>query len=475
VAFVCLAFALLALATAFEFQRDADQPVGEGELFFEDAATASASIAEATARGVELEEVVRHVRNDLTVEAVSIVAAAGAVEASSSSTLEGTTLENPFLLNGAEGGRFVALATPIVRPLHVGGVEEWEAGTVLYEVLAPLGSGERSVLLHYDVAELLERRARESGVQTETLQLIALGALMALLAGLSLLGRARTARRYSQMEHESHLLRQHSAELAESNSQLSEARRAAERALHLAEEKNRIRAEFVLMINHELRTPLTSVVTGAELLRSDDLGDEQRAVIVDTMVADGRRLQDMIGQILAVARIENRGLAYELGEVSAQSVCDAVTSALPWTVSEHADDHGDYGGATVLTDRTALVHVITSLANNARTHGANEVRIGCTDQLGFDPMHEVGMRPEQAIYFTVADDGPGIAADFLPRVFEKFEKNSFSPGTGLGLYMARMMVEAVEGSLAVHSSPTGTTFAIAVPTAGAELVIEPVP
>lgn len=474
VALACVFIAVVALGTAFAVQRAADKPVGEGELFLEDASTAARSISDAMSRGGDPDDVVRHVRNDLTIEGVSIVAADGAIEASSSATLSGSLLENQFLLGGAERGRFVALAAPITRPLFVDGVVEWEQGTVLYEVLAPLDDGAGSVLLHYDVAELLERRARDSGVQTETLLLIALGALMALLAGLLLLGWARTARRYAQMEHESDLLRQHSSELAQSNQQLSEARRAAERALHLAEEKNRIRAEFVLMINHELRTPLTSVVTGAELMRAEDLSAEQRSVITDAMVSDGRRLQEMIGQMLAVARIENRGLAYELEEISATSVCDAVTSALPWTVSVHAAELNEHRDAFVLTDQTALVHVITSLANNARTHGADDVRIGCTDHLEFEPMHEVGVRPDNAIFFTVADDGPGIAPDFLPRVFEKFEKDSFSPGTGLGLYMARMMVEAVEGSLSVYTSAEGTTFAIAVPLAGAELVTEPV-
>jgi two-component system OmpR family sensor kinase len=63
----------------------------------------------------------------------------------------------------------------------------------------------------------------------------------------------------------------------------------------------------------------------------------------------------------------------------------------------------------------------------------------------------------------VEDDGPGIDPHFLPRAFEKFEKHSSSSGTGLGLYMARLMVEALDGSISVSTSPSGTTFQIAVP------------
>jgi two-component system OmpR family sensor kinase len=78
-------------------------------------------------------------------------------------------------------------------------------------------------------------------------------------------------------------------------------------------------------------------------------------------------------------------------------------------------------------------------------------------------MAEVGERPQHALYVTVADDGPGIPESFVPRVFEKFEKSSFSSGTGLGLYLARLMIEALRGSLAVETSEQGSRFQVAVP------------
>jgi two-component system OmpR family sensor kinase len=89
-------------------------------------------------------------------------------------------------------------------------------------------------------------------------------------------------------------------------------------------------------------------------------------------------------------------------------------------------------------------------------------------------MLEIGDRPRQAAYFTVSDDGPGIDPDFLPRAFEKFEKNSFSSGTGLGLYMVQLMVAALGGSVAVETSPAGTIFQIAVPARIGDRVMEAV-
>jgi len=107
--------------------------------------------------------------------------------------------------------------------------------------------------------------------------------------------------------------------------------------------------------------------------------------------------------------------------------------------------------------------VLSSLIDNALTHGANQVILRARPDRPFDPIWEVGQTPAQAAFLLVEDDGPGIDSDFLPRAFEKFEKHGRSSGTGLGLYMARTMIEALGGSLAVETSRRGTTMAVAVP------------
>jgi len=117
----------------------------------------------------------------------------------------------------------------------------------------------------------------------------------------------------------------------------------------------------------------------------------------------------------------------------------------------------------VRTDVGALGLVAASLVDNALTHGADSVAVGCSTRSQIEPQLEVGDRPEEAVFITVTDDGPGIDDEFLPRVFEKFEKSSFSSGTGLGLYMARMIIEALDGSLSVQTSPAGSVFQIALP------------
>jgi len=284
-----------------------------------------------------------------------------------------------------------------------------------------------------------------------------------------LVGHMRVAQRHRTISRESEIHRINSMELSRANTNLEQARHQAEEALALAEEKIRIRSEFVLMINHELRTPLTSVVTGAELLRSRDLAEADRTALLDAMVADGSRLQEIIDQILAVARIENRGLSYELTDVPVEEMVQALSLAQP---AARAETQLEGATGTVNTDLGALCLVVGSLVDNAFTHGAKAVAVGCALTPRVDPQIEVGDRPASAIYVTVSDDGPGIDHEFLPRIFEKFEKSSFSSGTGLGLYMARMIVEALEGSLAVQTSHDGTSFQISIPASAVRERVE---
>lgn len=117
----------------------------------------------------------------------------------------------------------------------------------------------------------------------------------------------------------------------------------------------------------------------------------------------------------------------------------------------------------MITDLSAVGLVVSSLADNARTHGADNVVVDYGLESGIEPMVQVGKTPHPAVHIRVADNGPGIDPNFLPRAFEKFEKSSFSSGTGLGLYMARTIVEALDGSIAIATSPHGTTFEIALP------------
>jgi signal transduction histidine kinase len=425
----------------------ASRPVGEGELFLSEVSSAAESYTNMTVSGTNPDLTVRSIRNDLDVEAVSVLEADGSFVASTSTNRLGLEVDG-FLAGALEGGAFGAIAQPITQPIEIDGVEQWQPGDVLYRVITPL-EGNRALLIEYDVSALLARRARQAAIQPLHLAAGAFSIVLLAGAALLLIGRQGAQRRAAQSALERRYLEERSAELAEHNQDLEKARAQAERALALAEETNRVRSEFVLMINHELRTPLTSVVTGTELL----------AGLLADVVSDGRRLKDLITQMLVVARIENRSLQYQLRPVSGDALRTRLQAMSPRTGLWHADVRLP----SLLTDVDTLSALLVSLSDNARTHGATVVEISPSEGLPFEPMVEVGQRPATAAYFLIRDNGPGIEPEFIPHIFEKFEKRGTASGTGLGLYLAKLMVEGIDGSISVETGPNGTTMAVGVP------------
>lgn len=440
----------------------ASRPIGEGELFLEEASGAAADLESRLAEGAEPAVALRHIRNDLEVEAVSLLDEAGRVVESTSGPFVGADVVGGFLREAVESGAFAAVATSLPVAVEIDGVLAHPPGEILYEVVHPAGA-QRSLLLAYDMSELSARR-RPDVPSPDAPWLFGASVVFGVAAVGLVIARNRAAVRYREIGLRAAFLEHHSAELAEKNRLLDDARREAEQALALAEEKSRIRSEFVLMINHELRTPLTAVVTGSRLLAAG-VGDAERAEILSEIVAGAERLERMLARMLAVARVENRGLFLETAPVPLDDVLDRVESVAGGVERAVAPD------VIVRTDATTLPEIVGILAENARTHGATRVRVRAEHELGFDPLVEVGDRPEPHIVIAVDDDGPGIDPAFLPRAFEKFEKSSRSPGTGLGLYLVHMMAAAIGASVAVTTSPSGTTVAVLVPLAGSRLAL----
>ena len=436
----------------------ATRPIGEGDLFLREASEV-ARVLEAPGPA-DLTQAIKHIRNELEVEAASIVSPDGTIVASSSGTLVGTVVDNAVVGFGHASGVFAAAAMPIAAPIEVDGVVEWSPNDTLYAVVQPVDSGQ-SLLLHYDISELLARRSQGGGVSGSTLVLaaVAIGALA--VVGIALLGRSRARTRFLVIERESAILRSHAEELEQRNRELDEARADAVHALGLAEEKNRIRGEFVMMINHELRTPLTSMVTGAQILAEGGDDPESQSAIVHAMLDDGKRLERMISQILAVARVENRGL----NPMVVDTDCGDVWRAVVEDLGSDADtiDQLALDTAPVKTDTETVVHIVAALTANATQHGASTVTVSRLPGPSIDPQVAVGSVDEPAMVISVRDDGPGIAPEFLPRIFEKFEKDSFSSGTGLGLYVVRLMADAIGSSVSVATGPDGTVCEVAIP------------
>ncbi len=244
--------------------------------------------------------------------------------------------------------------------------------------------------------------------------------------------------------------------------QLHRARNEAERAREEAERANRAKSEFLSRMSHELRTPLNAVLGFGQLLEMDNLNEEQQES-VGQILKGGRHLLDLINEVLDIARIEVGRIALSLEPVA---VDEAVLGAVD-LIRPLATERGVRLGTEipvspgyVTADRQRLKQVLLNLLSNAVKYNrpGGSVAVRCVPASGGWARVEV------------ADDGSGIAPEYMSRLFVPFERlgaeTSGVEGTGLGLALSKRLVEVMGGTLEVDSAPgRGSTFSVSLPVA----------
>ena len=224
---------------------------------------------------------------------------------------------------------------------------------------------------------------------------------------------------------------------------------------------------FVADASHELRTPLAAIRGYSELARrrTEELPDEVSAML-ERIGSQTERMTLLVEDLLLLARLDaGRPLAREPVDL-ARLVVDAVSDAHAtspghrWSL-DLPDHDDDPAGVTVTGDPERLHQVVANLLANARTHtppGTNVV-VG---------LSQVG----HAVQLVVRDDGPGIAAELLPHVLERFARGDAARtrttgSTGLGLSIVSAVVTEHGGSVEVTSVPGDTRTTVTVPVAPA--------
>lgn len=225
--------------------------------------------------------------------------------------------------------------------------------------------------------------------------------------------------------------------------------------------------DFVATVSHELRTPLAVIRSAAQNLSAGVVSDVPRAQQYGQLIEDeGRRLTDMVEQVLAYAGLEGsrrvraprpvdmQGLV-ESVTATCRPLCDAAGCALEV-------DTGGPGMPPVLGDEAALGRALHNLVSNAVKHGADGGWVGVT-------LSACAVRGRQEVQLTVSDRGRGIDAADLAHIFEPFHRGRHAiaqqiHGNGLGLNLVKRIVEAHAGRIAVTSTPgAGATFAVYLP------------
>ncbi|MEJ7901828.1 MAG: HAMP domain-containing sensor histidine kinase [Thermomicrobiales bacterium] len=218
---------------------------------------------------------------------------------------------------------------------------------------------------------------------------------------------------------------------------------------------------FVADAAHELRTPLTSLRGYAELYRQGALADDASVTnAMGRIESEGARMARLVDDLLLLARLDqDRGLErlpVDLGALVRDGVEDfrVVTPERPVTLAVEP-------GATVPGDVMRLRQIVDNLLANVRTHtpAGTEVRVTV-------------VRDDREAVLTVADSGPGIAADDQERIFERFwradpARTRSRGGTGLGLAIVASLVEAHGGSISIESEVgQGAAFIVRMPLVG---------
>ena len=247
-------------------------------------------------------------------------------------------------------------------------------------------------------------------------------------------------------------------------------RKVAERTAELeaakdaAEAANRAKSAFLARMSHDLRTPLNAVLGFSQLLALDPAlaGAGQARRQVQLIHDAGRHLLEMIDEVLDLARIESGGLRLSLEAVDAcQLVQEAQQLVGPLAAQQRVaiTQRPTRGSCLVQADRTRLRQVLVNLLTNAikYNHAGGAVDLAVTGD-------------DAGVQVAVADSGHGMTPQQLAALFQPFNRvgaeSSGIEGTGLGLVIAKQLVEAMHGSLQVRSEPgAGSTFTLSLPAA----------
>jgi signal transduction histidine kinase len=217
-------------------------------------------------------------------------------------------------------------------------------------------------------------------------------------------------------------------------------------ALSAAQARER---RFTADVAHELRTPLTALVGEASLLAAhlESMPAESRRP-AELLIADVGRLRRLVEDLMEISRFDAGRESVRTERVDLGLLAAGAVRSRGWDgrVQLHAED------VVITSDPRRLERIVANLVGNALDHGGRGVTV------------RVGRDGDEGAFVEVADNGPGISAEHLPHIFERFYKADparSSRGTGLGLAIAQENARLLGGELAVWSEPgEGSRFTL---------------
>jgi signal transduction histidine kinase len=257
-------------------------------------------------------------------------------------------------------------------------------------------------------------------------------------------------------------------ELGETFNQMAE--QIAERE-EKSKELDRLKSEFVSSVSHELRTPLTTIKTLTRVLQRNDISESESAEYLKTIAVECDRQIEFVQNLLDLSRIESGAYRVSLVKTDVVEILlNGVEANLRAAITRGVSlkfNAPDEILPPVLTDAPTLRRIVSSLIENAMKYTPDGGEINVSAE-----------RRGEQIAVKVSDNGCGIAAEDLPRIFERFyrgrplktkkddrERSNETSGIGLGLYLVKSLVEQIQGEIFAESpvDGQGSRFTVLLP------------
>ena len=221
-----------------------------------------------------------------------------------------------------------------------------------------------------------------------------------------------------------------------------------------------VRRDFVANASHELKTPLTSIRGYVETLLDDDPPEKLKLEFLTSIRKNTLRLEHLVEDLLDLSKLESGGWTGRRESVDTKEVAQEAWQVVRDIEVKEGISFDILGDLRVMGDREGLFHVFRNLLENSIRHTDSGGSINVSMVLTQDSMVEV----------VISDDGDGIPAESLPRIFERFYRADSARardfgGTGLGLAIVRHLVSEMGGEVVAESQlGQGTTVRFTVPT-----------
>ena len=226
-------------------------------------------------------------------------------------------------------------------------------------------------------------------------------------------------------------------------------------------EADRLRSALLTSISHDLKTPLAAIIGAAGTLKSfpSELTDQGKAELLSTIVEESERLNRFIANLLDMPKLEAGSIKPNAARHDVSEVVGSVLERASKILARHNVEVDTAADLPMLNlDPVLFEQALFNLLDNAAKHSPPDTKIRIE-----------AWQEDSTVKLTVSDEGPGIPAHEIDRIFEKFHRadkqDQVQAGTGLGLAISRGFIEAMGGSLVAgnRSDRPGAVFTVALP------------